>query len=251
LQKQLEAYNLIVVGYHSIDLRAKYNFGVDSTVTAFINGLSLHKKVILDFFGTPYGLAKFGDSQQLAAIIVSYENTKYSEERSAQLIFGGIAAQGTLPVSVDSMWHFGNGVWQESPTRLHYVMPEETGISQLQLSAIDTLIMQAIRQKATPGAQIIAIHKGNVFYNKTFGRHTYEKNAPPVRPDDVYDWASITKIGATLPVIMHLTEKKQLSLNATLSDYIPHLASTNKKAITITELLTHTSGLQAYQPLYK
>ncbi|MDR0693851.1 MAG: hypothetical protein LBF81_00935 [Prevotellaceae bacterium] len=169
LQEQLAPYDLIIAGYHRTDARPQYGFGVDSLTAEFITGIAAHKKVILDFFGTPYGITKFGDTQNLAALVVSYSNSPVAQERSAQLLFGGVAAQGRLPVSIDSLLVFGSGVQQASPVRLHYVLPEEIGISGAHLSVIDTLVAQAIKKQVAPGAQVLAIYKGQVFYNKSFG----------------------------------------------------------------------------------
>ena len=171
LQAQLAPYDLIIAGYHRTDARPQYGFGVDSLTARFITGLAVHKKVVLDFFGTPYGIKKFGDTQHLAALVVSYSNSPAAQERSAQLLFGGVAAQGRLPVSIDSLRVFGSGIQQAAPVRLHYVMPEETGISGARLSVIDTLVIEALKKRVTPGARVMAIYKGQVFYNKSFGAH--------------------------------------------------------------------------------
>ncbi|MDR1405819.1 MAG: serine hydrolase [Prevotellaceae bacterium] len=248
LRQQLAPYNLIIAGYHHTDARAQFNFGVDSLTAQFITGLATEKKVILDFFGSPYGIKKFKDYRHLAALIVSYNNSQYSQERSAQLLFGGVAAQGSLPVSIDSLWTFGSGIKQQETTRLHYVMPEEIGIPGARLAVIDTIVAKAVRLHATPGAQVMAVYRGNVFYRQSFGTHAYDSLPVPATPDDVYDWASITKISASLPVIMHLTEQERMKLDAPLHEYIPDLENTNKSNLKIAELLTHNSGLQAFLP---
>lgn len=199
LQERLSPYDLIIAGYHNTDARPQFNFGVDSLTAQFLTGLAVRQQVILDFFGTPYGIKKFGDTQHFAAVVVSYSNLPYAQERSAQLLFGGVAAQGRLPVSIFneekreehgeqmengeqtpapassplSIFHspfiFGSGIQQAAPERWHYVLPEEIGIPGEQLSAIDTLVAQAIRKHITPGAQVVAVYKGQVFYNKSFG----------------------------------------------------------------------------------
>ena len=44
------------------------------------------------------------------------------------------------------------------------------------LLEIDSIALDAIEKEATPGCQILAIKDGVVFYNKSFGHHTYKKN---------------------------------------------------------------------------
>jgi beta-glucosidase-like glycosyl hydrolase/CubicO group peptidase (beta-lactamase class C family) len=248
LYNALAPYNLIIVGYHHVNARPQANFGVDSATAQFVTKLAAEKRVILGFFGTPYGIRRFADYRNLSALIIAYENTVFSQERTAQLIFGGVAAQGTLPVSIDSVWCFGNGIRQTATTRLRYVVPEEAGIPRRQLASIDTLVAEAIEQGATPGAQVMAIHKGNVFYHKSFGHHSYDSAATPVTSTDVYDWASITKISATLPVLMKLKDEERIDITASLGTYVPLLVYTNKSPLRIDELLIHASGLKAFQP---
>jgi beta-glucosidase-like glycosyl hydrolase/CubicO group peptidase (beta-lactamase class C family) len=251
LRQRLAEYSLVIVGYFPNETRTRRHFGVDSLTARWVAELATEKPVVLTFFGTPYGIGAMGDVRSLAAIVVAYENTRYSQERAAQLIFGGVEAQGTLPVTVDSLWVFGNGLRSGPPTRLRYVVPEEIGIARAQLSGIDSLVRQAIEQQALPGAQMMAIRNGAVFYHKTFGRHTYDPASPVVAETDVYDWASITKVGATLPVVMQLTGDGRLSTDSTLGACLPELAGTNKASLKIADLLTHTSGLQAFQPFHK
>ena len=50
----------------------------------------------------------------------------------------------------------------------------------------------------TPGMQIFAAREGKIFYQKNFGYHTYKKQQK-VKPTDLYDLASLTKILGTPP----------------------------------------------------
>ena len=74
----------------------------------------------------------------------------------------------------------------------------------------------------------MALKDGKVFYQKNFGHHTFKKQYM-VQDSDVYDLASITKIVATVPTLMHLQEKELLDLNKTLGDYILFSDTSSKK----------------------
>lgn len=80
-----------------------------------------------------------------------------------------------------------------------------------------------------------------------FGRQTAEENAPRIRDDAIFLVASITKpivaIGA-----MRLVERGELLLNDRVGEIIPEFAQSHKIAITIRNLLTHTSGLPDMLP---
>jgi CubicO group peptidase (beta-lactamase class C family) len=138
------------------------------------------------------------------------------------------------------------------PVRLKYVLPEEINIGRQQLAAVDSLMQEAINKQATPGGQIVAVYKGQVFYQKTFGRHTYDVNSPPVRWNDSYDLASLTKVTATLPAIMHLVNTRKLNIDHPLGDYLPTVRKyKDKQQLKLIDILTHQSGLPAFQPFHR
>ena len=48
---------------------------------------------------------------------------------------------------------------------------------------------------------------GKVFFNKSYGYHTYDKKKE-VKNTDIYDLASITKISATLQCLMQMVDER-------------------------------------------
>lgn len=77
-----------------------------------------------------------------------------------------------------------------------------------------------------------------------------EKGSAPVHSADVYDIASLSKTTGTLLALMKLYDKGRFNLSDKLSDYLPWLQGTDKKDITIREILLHQSGLPAGIVLY-
>lgn len=71
-----------------------------------------------------------------------------------------------------------------------------------------------------------------------------------VAADTVWDLASVTKPVVGLAV-MALLEQGRLALGDRISDHLPTYAGTDKAAITIGQLLTHTSGIPGQQPFYQ
>ena len=131
--------------------------------------------------------------------------------------------------------------------RMSYVDPEDIDISVDLLYQIDSIVKSAITQKATPGCQVLVAKDGNVFLNKSYGYHTYEQEKS-VSNLDIYDLASITKIGATLPILMKMKEDKILSLDDSFSLY---LDSIGNKDLVIRDVLAHQAGLTPWIPFYK
>jgi len=251
LLNRLSAYNLVIVGYHSTDARARLHFGVDSLFVEFLQRACVNKPVVFNFFGVPYALEKFGELGAFQSVVVSYQNMPQQQQSAAQLIFGGIAPRAVLPVSVNDTFQAGYGLAWHEPLRLVDVLPEEIGISSPRLAVVDSLMQKAMDVHALPGGQILAAYKGQIFYHKSFGRHTYDAASPPVRLDDLYDVASLTKVAATLPAVMHLVSEGKLQLSARLGDYLWLDGHKDKQALRLTDLLAHQSGLPAYEPFQK
>ena len=81
-----------------------------------------------------------------------------------------------------------------------------------------------------PGCQLLTIKDGVVFYDKSFGYHTYKKKAK-VKRTDLYDLASLTKIIATVPMLMRMVDNQQLNLDDSLSNYLSLADTSDKKGL--------------------
>jgi serine-type D-Ala-D-Ala carboxypeptidase len=124
------------------------------------------------------------------------------------------------------------------------------------LSVLDEIVESAIVEKVFPGARLLVSLQGETIKCSAYGStadKSYGKYSPtPVTTQTLYDLASLTKVVATTWAIMHLKERGMLKFTDLVSTYIPQLGVDQRKAaITIWHLLTHTTGLPAYLPLYK
>ena len=97
---------------------------------------------------------------------------------------------------------------------------KECNLSLGFLPRIDSIALNGIKEKAYPGCRILVAHKGNIIYNKTFGKHTYEGNIN-VKEHDLYDLASITKIAATTLAIMKLYDDEKLNYTINFQNISP------------------------------
>lgn len=68
--------------------------------------------------------------------------------------------------------------------------------------------------------------------------------------ETVFDLASVTKVVATTMAVMLLVDRGHLDLDLPVSRHLPELDRQDKAGITARHLLTHTSGLPQWQPLY-
>jgi CubicO group peptidase (beta-lactamase class C family) len=132
-----------------------------------------------------------------------------------------------------------------------FVSPIKNGFNRDFSPALDSLLNHYhLVNKATPGGQLLVMKNGQCVYNRAYGDFDYS-NSKAVRPSDLYDLASITKVAATTLCVMKLYENKQIKLDAHLHNYLPELNKTNKGKLTIRQLMTHSAGLQPFIPFYK
>lgn len=246
---KLQNYNTVVVGFHKSNANPWKGFKFSQKELAWLHEIARTNTIILDVFARPYALNDLSSIENIEAIVVSYQNSKIAQQKSAQLIFGGIAAKGKLPVSAGQFFSVGTGESFNALLNLSYGLPERVGVDSNLLSKIDSVANYAITNKMTPGIQLLVARKGKVIYNKNFGHHTYSKKNK-VEFNNVYDVASLTKILATLPVVMELEERGSISLNAKLGTLMPAYKTSNKKNITLKKMLSHYAQLKPWVPFY-
>jgi CubicO group peptidase (beta-lactamase class C family) len=72
----------------------------------------------------------------------------------------------------------------------------------------------------------------------------------PMRDDTIFDMASVTKLFTSILVLQQV-ECGAIRLEEPVATYLPEFAAHGKGAITVRQLLTHTSGLQPGLPLWR
>ncbi|HKL72311.1 MAG TPA: serine hydrolase, partial [Marinilabiliaceae bacterium] len=187
--------------------------------------------------------------EELDVLVLTPSITKFSSEILAQTIFNGIKVTSKSESSALTPDLRRHSIAMPT-TRLKYGIAQEVGMSEDSLRKIDSIIEKALKEKATPGAQLLIARKGVVVYQKSFGYQTYDKKEE-VNNQKLYDLASISKIASTLPILMHLYDQGAYKLNDRLADYLPESDSTDKADIKIRALLLHESGLLSYIPFYQ
>ena len=249
LSEQLLKYNLVIISIHGTNIFASKDFGISTQTIDLINSIRKHQKIILNIFANPYSLARFYDTDNIETLIISYQDNQVSQEISAQIIFGGIAAKGKLPVTASFDFPINTG-FETDKIRLKYTVPEEFNIQANDIYIIDSIAISGIENKAYPGCQIIAGKDGKIFYNKAFGSFTYQ-NKIPVKKEDLYDLASLTKIAATTMAIMKLSDEGKIDIDQQASKYLPYLKETDKEKIIIREMLAHQAKFQSWIPYFE
>jgi beta-glucosidase-like glycosyl hydrolase/CubicO group peptidase (beta-lactamase class C family) len=240
LLNRLRNYDVVVCAIHSNKIS-------DSPA---LQSLAEQKELHLCFFTSPYHLSKFKQSILSAkSVTLGYENTRYAQKATAEVIMGGLPAKGKLPVTIAGLFNYDSGLITQK-VRLSYQHPMEVGISEAIANEIAAIVREGIENRAFPGCQILIARNGVVIYKQAFGYFDYARTHP-VQNTDIYDLASVTKATATISAIMKLYDTNKLSLQDPLSKYIPELQYTDKEDITIKDALFHQSGLPAFYPFYQ
>lgn len=249
LLKKLRAYNLVIVGIFGT-ANPKTDFGISREAVEFVRKLNLQSKTVAAVFASPYSLQQLDTiADGTDALLMAYEDNDYLMNLSAQIIFGGAQAKGKLPVTASKKFGFGAGIRTAVPVRFKYTVPEEVGIDSRKLASIDSIMQHGISEKAYPGGVVFFAKDRKVFFYKAYGHHTYESKRP-VKKDDIYDLASITKIVSTTAAAMKLKDERKLSFDDYLCYHLPELEGTNKMNINLREMLTHQAGLKDWIPFY-
>lgn len=247
LLNKLSKYNLVIASIHKSNINAWKSYKIDRKADILLQSIAMQSKVVVPVFANPYSVNSLLFTNNFDAFLLGYQNSKEAQEQVAQAIFGGIGMSGKIPVSTK---HFkiNSGV-NTNAIRMAYTTPEEINFKSDLLYKIDSIAQNAIAEKATPGCQILIAKEGKIFFNKSYGYHTYDEKIA-VKNSDVYDIASITKIATTVPLLMQMVDEGKLNLDDELGKYLD-LDSTNKSSLIIREILAHQAGLYPWIPFYK
>jgi beta-glucosidase-like glycosyl hydrolase/CubicO group peptidase (beta-lactamase class C family) len=249
LINKLKSYNQVIIGFHKSNLHPWKSYKFTEKELVWLQEIAREKNVILDVFASPYSLLQLKTFKNIESVIVSYQNSKIAQELSAQLIFGVFEANGKLPVSIGNEFKEGSGLKTYSLSRFEYTIPEDVQLSSKKLTEIDAYADTILKEKMAPGFQVLVARKGKVVFNKSYGYHT-SKKVRKVRNSDIYDLASLTKILASLPLIMKAEEEKKIPLSASLQDILPSFTTSNKASVSVKEILSHYGKLKAWIPFY-
>lgn len=247
--QKLKEFETVIIGIHQSD-KAWSKMQLSSSELSKIQSIAQKHKVILNVLANPYILLDWKKYNAIDAILFSYQNSNVAQNVSAQIIFGALDSKGTVPVTVNPSLPQGTGIFIKNIGRLGFDTPENQGMNSQFISKIDSLALYTIDRHIAPSAQILVARNGKVIFQKAYGYKTYEKKEL-IKNTDLYDLASITKMVATLPIVMQNYDKGLLQPNTLLGDMVPALKKSNKKDITFHDLLLHTAGMVAWIPFYK
>lgn len=243
LADRLAAYRRIVISVSGRD--------VDLVAYAdFLAGLDVPAPLVYAFFASYREMRLLEPAlKKSSAVLLGHSSEPDIQQHVAGVLFAKSPAQGKLSMNIGLLYQAGEGCMVTPGMKPGNFIPEDLGMKSYELYRIDAIARAGLEAKAYPGCQILVLKDGRPVYDKCFGTHS-DKDTTAVRPTDMFDLASLTKTTATLLAVMKLYDEGRLKLTDKASHYLPFLRNTNKKNITLKELLLHESGLPPYIRFY-
>ncbi|MBD2766379.1 serine hydrolase [Hymenobacter sp. BT664] len=246
---RLKGYNVVVVSLHNMNNTPSHRYGLGDGALKFIKQLKANRgfKTVVVAMGNPYGLKYLEEARTL---VCAYEDHYAAQLVVPQVLFGALPARGKLPVTVSPTMPVATGIATPDLHRLRYATPESQGLSSRVLAQIDNIALESQTYAAAPGCQVLVAKNGTVVFDQSYGYCTYDQSQP-VTSSTLYDLASVTKVAGTLQAVMYLKDQGKLNLDAKVATYLPELARSNKRDMTVRDVLLHQAGLKPGIPTWE
>ena len=204
-------------------------------------------EVIYVSFGSPYVVQQL---DPLASFICAYASS-VELERAVAGALTDTAITGRLPVPIPGIAALSAGRTRLPGMEIGQVSLANEGLDAGFADSLHGLLVAGVAEHAFPGAVCLVARHGRVVATVVEGKVSYAENASLVRADTLYDIASLTKVCATLPVVLRLAQQSKLSLDDPVQTWLTGFDGDQKEHVTIRHLLAHTSGLPSFRQYYK
>lgn len=118
------------------------------------------------------------------------------------------------------------------------------------LPAVSAALQAGREEGVAPALSAVVLRGGRLVHASCHG----EVPAPtgrPLRDDDLFDVASLTKVLATTTLAAQLVAERRLDLDTPIAARLPAFAQAGKGEVTARHLLAHSSGLPAWRPYFE
>ncbi|MFI2367807.1 serine hydrolase [Streptomyces sp. NPDC018833] len=192
---------------------------------------------------------------------------------SGMLALGGALTLGSVPFAAPAAGALlgpegGGGGTAHRPT-LRRGTPERAGLVARHLDRLvsdaETFLQPSPKHPWYAGAVLLAGRGGTVALHRAIGKalrySSYDETTDTavelpadqqiaMHEDTVFDLASVSKLFTSILAVQQM-ERGALELEMPVASYLPEFGGAGKQDITVRQVLTHTSGLRAWIPLFK
>ncbi len=249
-EAQRGAFSHVVVSAFVRVTSSKGTANMASSHAALLSRLATGgSPLIVLAFGSPYLLRQ---APEIPVYLAAYGGVDAAQRAAVSALFGEFDIAGQLPVTLPDLFPVGHGLKiPHRPMTLATAAPETKGFKPGTFDDVSATVERFIERKAFPGAVVAVGRDGALVHLKAYGKRTYEPDAAPMTTDTLFDLASLTKVIATTTMSMMLVDEGRLNLDRPVRDYFSTFTGGSKDRITIRHLLTHSSGIDWWAPLYK
>ncbi len=248
---KLKDYDVVIAGFCALKQKPAGLYGVTPELNSVFHQIASLDRSAVIWFGNPYGIARLDMSVKPTAMLVAYQDNKYSQQTAVQVLFGGLGASGKLPVTINAGYPAGYGIKTAGDMRLQFGFPENAGLSsEILFSKVDSIVKSGLDSLAFPGCQVLIACKGIVVLDKCYGHHMYD-STEAVTEYDLWDLASVTKVSAGTPSLMVLQDRGLFDPDKTLGYYLPWYRHSNKGDMLLRDMLSHQAGLVPFIPFWR
>ncbi|MFH1762551.1 MAG: glycoside hydrolase family 3 N-terminal domain-containing protein [Gemmatimonadota bacterium] len=260
---------------------------VPTLFSRFVEESGEGKPTVVLSLGNPYLLTSFPG---VGSYLLAWGPHEVSQRAAVRALVGESAISGRLPISLPPLHQVGEGLrreavpdvprlglgseqemeigvfrreggavrgegkgnGEEAVISVLEANPAEVGMDPEALRAIDSLILAAIADSASPGAALAVGRRGKLVRLRGYGRLDWDQDAPPATPASIWDMASVTKVSATTTAAMILAESGRLDLDAPVVSYLPWWSAGDprKEMVTVRHLLLHRAGLPPFRRFF-
>lgn len=177
-----------------------------------------------------------------------------SLKRTLSILFASLLVAAPLAIAQSNPFPW-NHPGCPCASVLHPGTPQSAGLNPTALQELDGTISRLLARRVAPGAVVLVARRGVIAKWQAYGYAALYTNANfdlmqqpiPMQNDTIFDLASVTKL-FTATAVMQLWDEGKIKLDAPVADYLPQFGVNGKEAVTVRELLTHTSGFRPDPP---
>lgn len=111
VSKELKSYDQVIVGIHDLRKRPQSVLDYNTNLKLFITDLAQMNSII-SVFANPYTIAGLPGIEQSKTLLVNYQHSEDLQKAAAGVITSQLKASGSLPVTINAFFKFGDGIKQ-------------------------------------------------------------------------------------------------------------------------------------------
>ena len=118
------------------------------------------------------------------------------------------------------------------------------------LPAVEGVLEAGLREGVAPALSAVVLRSGREAHASCHGSIPDDPGGRPLHEGDLFDVASLTKVMATATLAAQAIGDGTLDLDAPVAQRLPGFGAGGKEAVTLRQLLSHSSGLPRWRPYH-